>query len=508
MRVWLALLAGCVCTPGLLWAQYFPELQWHRFYGGAREDRPARLRLAPDSTLLLVGTTTPDEGCLQGYVLRVDARKKGTPVWTRTLGAPDGCSELRDAILSNDQESILYAGTTGQGLRHDESQQGIYAQDYWVGRLDLSGATDWSKTFGGSKPDQCMAIAPTTFGGFVLNGGAWSQDHDLSTACASLNNLWVVTLSKFAQHLRSLCLGGSKNDWGVDVIATQDGGHLLLGYTTSEDLDGSRSRANGDAWLLKLNAAGEVEWQRVLKEPYEDVLNRVVQTKYGMYAAVGSSFDAKQAKQFWFVKFDQTGRLLADKKWGGKGFEELTGVYPTWDGGFICTGWSYYYTLDNLYVKGQRDLWVIRLDPEGNLIWQQTYGGPDDEEGVDVVEASRGVFYVLGKKHNTFAPDGKSRGDDFWLLKVRERPCADMQVLAESNHKKSKLAPGEAIRFVNKSQHLDRWKWDFGDGTTSTEHSPIKKYDAPGVYVVRLTGYANEGCQKTYLYPSPITVKE
>lgn len=502
MRLILCLLLGV--APLVAHAQHYPLLDWQKFYGGVADDTPYALQLLPDSTLVLAGSRTDTVGCHRGWVLGL--APDGAQRWEQLLGKT-GCAEVRDLCLSTDGADLLFAGTTGENLVHTESQTGEFAQDYWVGKLDLKGNVLWHKNFGGAKPDQAMALAPTALGGCAVVGSSWSKDHDVTTSGDLLNNNWVLMLNRYGQHQRNISLGGSKNDWGTSACATQDGGLMMLAYTTSENLDDSKSRTNGDAWLIKMRQNGDLEWQRVLKEPYEDILLKVVENKYGLLAAVGSSFSADGAKQFWFVKFDKTGRLLVDKKWGGKGYEELSSLATCADGGYIACGYSHYYNLENPYIKGQRDLWVIRMNSEGDIVWQQTYGGPDIEEAVDIIEFSPNVYYVLGRKKNTFEANKAKRGYDFWLLKLTEKPCNSLEVYFETNNPKNKAEVGQNILFVNKTRLADRFEWDFGDGTKSTETSPNHSYAKPGIYTVRLTAFLNESCSRTYLYPAPIQIK-
>ncbi len=197
--------------------------------------------------------------------------------------------------------------------------------------------------------------------------------------------------------------------------------------------------------------------------------------------------------------------MLFSKKWGGTGHEHLSNFVITEDGGIIATGYSFYENLENEYIKGQYDLWVIRMDAYGNIIWQKTYGGPGNEKGIDIVEYTPGVFYVLGQKYNTFEKEGDKQ-EDFWVLKIEEMSCDEVKPIFSMDIVNDEEKLGVPIKFTNKSNLGERWLWNFGDGTTSQERDVIKSYTKPGFFYVSLTVFVNENCYKVYTYPKYITI--
>ncbi|MFN7880397.1 MAG: hypothetical protein ACK5P1_10365, partial [Sphingobacteriia bacterium] len=310
-------------------AQYYPTLGWQRFYGLDGTDSPTDLLRLPNGTLVLANNHYDDAGCATAQLIGIGPA--GEHLWQRDLG----CGLVHDLCLSSDQQHFYYAGTTPQHLLHPEPNANNEGQDYWIGKLSPTGSLLWNKALGGTGRDQAFAIAPDADQGILVAGSSWSKDYEVPAGSGKLNNAWILKLDAYGQILHSFCLGGTKNDWITAATRTADGGHLLLGYTTSEDLDNSRSRTNGDAWVIKLDATGKTSWQRVLKEPYEDELCALVANSYNVLAAVGSSFNSQDSRQFWFVRLDETGNLQTDKKWGGKGIEQLTGLALCADGGYI-----------------------------------------------------------------------------------------------------------------------------------------------------------------------------
>jgi PKD repeat protein len=177
------------------------------------------------------------------------------------------------------------------------------------------------------------------------------------------------------------------------------------------------------------------------------------------------------------------------------------------DGELIMCGYSFYTNLANAFIKGSKDIWVFKTDGVGNLVWQKTYGGPKDEYPADVVEGEPDWFYVVGTKENTFTNKGQSNKEDIWLLKIKETPCNDMKPMFVTDIHGNQTEVDVPIKFINQSVNCERFLWEFGDGTTSTEKMPVKIYKKSGMYLPRLTAYTNEKCIQVYVSPKAVIIQ-
>ena len=460
--------------------------------------------LGLDSNLYIAGYTQTNKklDCSEGYIFKLSP--EGNLLWTEIIRGT-GCDEIHSLAVSPDS-TILFCGISGSNFKHPEYADTLEAADFLVGKINYDGKMIWKKSIGGSYQDLAHGIAASPYGGAIVVGSTWSKDFDASSPHNGANDAWLTILSKNGELIRELKFGGKKNDWAYDITHSKDGGYILCGFTNSEDLDKSQSRINGDAWIAKMDFAGTKIWERILSESYEDHLFKVVENPYGFIYACGTTFVENKGFQFWLVKLDPLGNPLFNRKWGENGHEVLTSLYPTSDGGLILTGYSYYETLDSPYIKGGYDCWVIRTDAFGDIIWQKTYGGPTYEKGIDVIEFKPHHFFVLAEKHNHFEKNGEPKENDFWLLSIQEIDCDVVKPYFTMDVKNNFEKTDTPIRFYNQSNYGERFLWDFGDGTYSTEKNPIKSYRLPGFYYVTLTVFVNENCYKSYKYPSYITV--
>ncbi len=483
---------------------YFPELKFQKFYGSSQNDQATALVMGLDSNLYVAGNfiAKNTKDCTDGILFKINPQ--GSLLWSQTIGGI-GCDEIRSLAAAPDS-TILFCGISGSTFKHPEFADTLETADFLIGKIHPNGNLHWKKIIGGTYQDMANGITTSPYGGAIAVGATWSKDFDASSPHFGANDAWLTIVSKNGELIREFKYGGKKNDWANHISKTKDGGYIVVGFTNSEELDQSQGRINGDAWITKLDFAGTKVWERIFKESYEDHLYKVIENKYGFIYACGTSFVEGKGYQFWLVKLDALGNPLFNRKWGDKGHEVLTSLYPTSDGGLILTGYSYYENLENPYIKGGYDCWVIRTDGFGDILWQKTYGGPTYEKGIDVIEYKPHEFFVLAEKHNHFEKNELKKENDFWLLSIHEIDCEFVKPMFTMDIKNNFEKMDTPIRFQNQSNYGERFLWDFGDGTYSTEKNPIKSYHLPGFYYVTLTVFVNENCYKSYKYPSYITV--
>lgn len=481
----------------------FPTLRFQSFYGSSGKDVGAAMAPSLDNCLYLGGTVGKNgrdvqycSGDTDAWVVKVDSL--GKIIWQRTIGG--NADERLTALYAAPDGGVLVSGITNSFLDHPEEGIPLYHADMFACKLKPNGTIEWFKSFGGSKVDLAYDVTSADQNGVVIAGGSFSGDYDIKTKGGVCDG-WVQFLDKDGQLKKGIAFGGLKTDFINSISRCKDGGYLLGAYTNSEDIDGVTSRINGDGWLIRINATGEILWTRILSEKYEDVIHKVIELKNGHFFVVGASEVEKMGKQFWWACLDKEGRILKQDRFGGSGQEYLVSAFECKDGKVLAGGYSMYYDLENVNIKGGEDFWMMRIDPEKGVLWQKTFGGPDQERCMAVVETNPGIYYGMGYKVNTFSIPGQNELEDLWLVRVEEAECKDLdpQFLIEpSQHG---LTKGQFIRFMNVSPNGRKFLWDFGDGTTSTEKNPTKKFDKSGAYKIRLTVYRTDACFKTFDFP-------
>ena len=389
---------------------------WERILGGDRTDVLNSIASAPGGGFVLAGyTESKGAGEADAWLLRLD--DKGRDTWNRTFGGAGIDGFLSLAMLSDG--SIAMGGVNrsrGSGLA-----------DAWVIRLDPDGEETWERLIGGNGRDMVLAIAAEKKplrgngeengegNGLVLAGltqpGEERQDDDLL----------VGRLDGKGNLLWKRALGGSQNDAATSIVALPDGGILLAGFTRS------KGRGRADAWILRLNGLGKVLWERTFGSSGFDIPWSVAQvadggfifageTTAGETTAGGKAVPGRQGKDAWVMRLDAQGDPLWEKTFGGEKYDILTAIATVPGGGFILAG--------NTESKGagRNDGWIVRLDAQGEMLWERTYGKKNRDAfwSITVVPDAGSVhgggFAVAGQIGSTRA--GYS---DAWVLRLDQQ---------------------------------------------------------------------------------------
>ncbi len=173
---------------------------------------------------------------------------------------------------------------------------------------------------------------------------------------AGKTDVWIVKLNKNGDLIWDKTFGGSENDEAHSIIQTDDGGYAVTGFTVLEDT-GDR-----DFWVIKLDKDGNKVWDRTFGGTSEEWANSIIQNKNGNYMVAGWTKSMGAGKtDVWIVKLNKNGDLIWDKTFGGSENDEAHSIIQTEDGGYAVVGWT------KSKGAGNADVWIIKLDENGNL---------------------------------------------------------------------------------------------------------------------------------------------
>jgi hypothetical protein len=308
--------------------------------------------------------------------------------------------------------------------------------DYWVVKLDASGNIMWQKSLGGSSYEEAFSVDQTTDGGFVIAGYSTSNDSDVTGNHGGTmwGDYWVVRLDMDGNMVWEKCLGGSDDDVANSVQQTSDGGFIVAGYSYSNDGDVTGHHGSSDDWVVKLDASGNIMWEKSLGGTSAEEALSVEQTSDGGYILAGFAFsndddvsgkhscDSNQlyCEDYWLVKLDENGNLIWQKCLGGGWGERAYSVQQTTDGGYIIAGQSLSNDGDVSGSNGIPDYWVVKTDTIGNLSWQVCLGGSSFELARSIEQTTDNGFIVAGwsLSNNNGNVSGHHGGADYWVAKL------------------------------------------------------------------------------------------
>jgi len=284
---------------------------------------------------------------------------------------------------------------------------------------------------GGSHWDFAKKCIPTPDRGFIVVGITYSVDGDVLNNIGE-SDVWIIKLDSLGYILWSKTIGGTQFEGASSVDITFDGGYIIGGSTTSNDGDVSGNHGETDYWIVKLDSAGNIQWQKCYGGSDRDDIHDIQQTPDSGCIVVGetSSADGDVVGQhschgcdpdFWILKLDPLGSIQWQRCLGGI-FTEFPsgGITQTTDGGYVAAGVAHSSNSGDVSgCHGLFDYWVVKLDSAGNLLWQRCLGGSDNDGAGDVMSTSDGGCLVFGEASSLDGNVSNNYGSwDGWLVKL------------------------------------------------------------------------------------------
>ncbi len=309
--------------------------------------------------------------------------------------------------------------------------------DYWIIKVDSLGALQWEESYGGSENDIASSVVQTPDGGYLVAGGAVSFDVQVIGNHGS-EDVWVLKLDAMGQLEWAKTYGGSLNERAESIAATMDGHYILAGYSQSFDHDVSDNNGDFDYWVLKIDIDGNLLWEKNFGGSLSDFGFDINPTSDGGYLMVGSTIsqngdvnDNNGFYDYWIVKMDADGKLLWERNYGGTQEERAYAIEVFPDDGAVITGTSNSSDGDVDSNNGNYDFWTIRINADGDLLWENSYGGISEDRAYDVVVLSDGTLLTAGVSSSNSGDVGNNFGSqDAWVVKL---DAADGNLVWEKN---------------------------------------------------------------------------
>lgn len=294
-------------------------------------------------------------------------------------------------------------------------------------------AIQWQKCYGGTLAEQMRSIKQTADGGYIIVGSSSSTDGDVTSVNHGGGDVWVVKTSSTGVIEWQKCYGGTKQDTGICVDFTSDGGYLVGAYTYSNDGDvtGNHSANYTDILLLKLSSMGTLQWMKTYGGTANEYIFSIKSTPDGGSILVGNTYSNNDGdvngshfslgtNDAWVLKLSSNGAIQWGKCFGGTSTDSIREILLTSDGGYIFAANTASTNGDVTSVfNGYIDYWVVKINSTGTIQWQKCYGGTA-EENITSINSTTDGGYILGGNSNS--NNGNVTGNygsfDYWIVKI------------------------------------------------------------------------------------------
>ncbi len=367
----------CICLFTLL-ATYLPVRSQTYFqkvyYNAPYEQEGQDVLPTADGGYIMAGYTTNSIlHDIDVHILKADAM--GNFVWSKTYGGvkPDFINHM----LATSDGNYLLVG---------------YSQSYGGGdcdvlllKIDPAGNLLWLKTYGGWGNDQGFDVIATDDGNYMIAGSS-------NSASMSDYDTYLVKIDPSGNAIWSKWIGGGGNDFGSSLKQCPDGGYAVIGTTLSFG-------AGGDAYLIKTDASGNSVWTKTFGGGlYDEGIYITANPDGSLVFLVRDSSNAGQDIDVRVIKTDAGGNVIWNKNYGGNRKDTPKMVQPTMDGGYVVAAITRSFGLLN------PDMWILKLDANGDIVWTKMYGGGQHEHCYVVRELWDGSFIAAGKT-DSYSPD-------------------------------------------------------------------------------------------------------
>ncbi|UEC42621.1 MAG: hypothetical protein METHAR1v1_760006 [Methanothrix sp.] len=263
---------------------------------------------------------------------------------------------------------------------------------------DETGGEVWSIAFGGPGFEVGTSIIEKTDGGYIIAGATNSWGRGGYDA-------WLLSTDPKGIEIWNETHGGPGDEEAMAVVATVDGGYAITGGTNSF------GAGDFDIWLIKTDSTGVEEWNRTYGGPGYDWAYSIEKAKDGGYLILGETTSlGAGGMDLWLIKTDSLGAPVWNRTFGGGEDDGGRSIQETDDGGYIITGFS------ESFGRGGMDLWLLKVDSDGNEEWNRTFGGSKDDMGQSVRQTKDGG-YVLAGGANSPSTATPPTGDA-WLIRT------------------------------------------------------------------------------------------
>jgi|GEM_PF-785217 len=371
---------------------------WNKTFGESNLDQFTSVTKVADGGIVVAGIaayTVSTSYTTDAWLVKTDAT--GSKLWEKKYGGTNG--DAVSAVVTTTDGGFILAGfaTSNDG---DLTGTNPINGDAWIIKTDGSGNKTWSKIFGGANFEYAAGIVQTADGGYVFCATTKSNDGNITFNYGG-DDVWIVKINPAGTLVWQKTFGGSNDDNATGIVVDANGNIIVSATTKSNDGDvAGFLGGSSDGWVIKLDGNGNKLWAKTIGGVFADEANALCIAQDGNYAVAGNTFSYVTGWRYngdmMMIKLDKNGNQLIERAIGSFELDKAYGITSTTDGGFVLTGYVSAVGGDVSSPQfGVTDLWIVKIDAAGNKIWDKTFGSTGHDRGFAVVNINNN-FLVAG----------------------------------------------------------------------------------------------------------------
>ena len=455
-----------------------PDTSWVKTYGGPDSDGGRNVIQTSDQGYLIAGWTW-SFGPGRNDIFLIKTNAQGDTLWTRAYGSPFSDSYASAIETSDTNYVVAYT----RGLTTGNADIGLI-------KINSSGDTVWTKSFGSMTVDGCYDIEQTSDNGFVLAGWTYSGGGG--------SDVYVIKTDASGDTMWSRVYGGNEDEYGYAIEQTSDNGYIIAGYTNSY------GTGSYDTYIIKTDMNGDTLWTDVLGGDADDFAYGVMQASDSNYIVVGATWSfgpgTPDNSNSFLVKYNISGDTIWTTNSGGNFNERSYSLCQTLNTDIIIAGYT------DSYGAGGFDIYLLKIDNSSDTLWTTTYGGVDNDFAYSIIQNSDTGYTIAGSTLSYGAGDydvillrtdpdlgildNKHIEKDQCMININPNPFTNKAYI------KCPMIPGHAHisiyditgrivkRLDSYGDHIE-WSGDDDQGNSLPNGVYILTYQHPNLYLAR-----------------------
>jgi hypothetical protein len=295
-----------------------------------------------------------------------------------------------------------------------------------------NGTSTSARIIGGSDIDISRTILQTSDGGYLIIGTSSSNDGNFAGLNNGNRDIYALKLNSFGNILWLRTYGGSNSDWAIDAIEDSAGNFIITGNSRSNDgIFPGLNRGENDIFLVKIAPNGDLIWARTYGGSDEDYGYAVTEGPAGGYIITGAtrstdltfSNRTNSSIDIFIMLTDLNGQPAWVQTFGGTENDAGLDVAVSQNNGIVVTGSFNSANGDFSGAQpGGTSFFIIETQLNGNLIGITTYGGGGSDFGNQIIRTADGGYAIAGRSdsNNGHFADLNRGGYDAFVMKLNQ----------------------------------------------------------------------------------------
>lgn len=399
---------------------------WEKNYGGSADEIPNSIISTEDGGYIIIGEThSTDKDITISYgesdVWVIKINDVGDIEWQKNYGGSN--DDIGYSIISSDEGYIFVASTSSDDNHVEEN---IGGTDIWVVAINVNGDIKWENTYGGTNSDVGRTIIQTSDGGYLI--GAESFSIDMINDFLG-KNIMLIKIDSFGNMEWSNTYGGNQNDSfliGSNIIESLQG-YVAVGFTSSDDENVTNNNGASDLWIFKTNYLGDLQWQKNYGGSASEQGGQIIETSDGEYIISAQTTSSDMGVDYYgggndnlLIKLNSNGDLLWQENYGGTGNENTPSLQLISDGSYTVVSNTTSSNIDVSNNNGESDIWMYNIDDSRLIKWGKNFGGTEREDNPSIVYSLDGTYIVSCFSASSDIDVSDNYGGwDIWIFKVQ-----------------------------------------------------------------------------------------